>query len=150
VSVLFLDTSALAKNYISERGSIWVESLLQPASGHVIIISQLSTVEFIATLARLQREGQLSKADAQLLQGALLSDCDRAFLSVDLSDSVIVRARSIVAAHPVRALDALHVACALEAAALLSVTPIFVSADIRQLSAAAAEGLPTDDPNLHP
>jgi uncharacterized protein len=150
VSVIFLDTSALAKNYITERGSSWVQALMQAASGHVIVISQLATVEFVATLARLQREGQLSKADTHLLQGTFLSDRDKAFLSVDLSDSVIVRARSIVVAHPIRALDALHVACALEAAALLSVRPLFISADIRQLSAAAAEGLPTDDPNRHP
>jgi predicted nucleic acid-binding protein len=41
---------------------------MDPASGHIPIISALSTVEFVSLLARRQREGNVSAADFNRLQ----------------------------------------------------------------------------------
>ena len=56
--------------------------------------------------------------------------------------------------HPLRAYDALHLACALavrEAIARQQLSiPVFVAADDALLAAAAAEGFPVDNPLQHP
>jgi len=49
---------------------------------------------------------------------------------------VVLRAVDLLEKHPLRTLDALHVACALEWRA-----DLFVSSDRRQISAAAESGL---------
>ena len=61
-----------------------------------------------------------------------LSDIDVCQITPDVMASVV----SLLESHPSRAMDALHVACA------LTVKPdVFVSADRRQLSAARKAGL---------
>jgi hypothetical protein len=47
-------------------------------------------------------------------------------------------------------LDAIQLACAIQAQKLLMVKMTFVSADNNLLSAALSEGFATDNPNLHP
>ncbi len=37
----FVDTSALGKRYIVETGSVWMRTLLNPATGNQIIIVRL-------------------------------------------------------------------------------------------------------------
>src|SRR2546421_104043 len=54
---LFIDTSALAKRYLSEVGSTWVRSVTAPAAGHVVIIAGVTVVEMFSLLARRGREG---------------------------------------------------------------------------------------------
>lgn len=70
---------------------------------------------------------------------------DRAFwTSVGVSTEVLAAAETLVASHPLRALDAIHVASAqLFATRLTAPRLIFVSADARQTTAAAAVGLTT-------
>lgn len=56
--------------------------------------------------------------------------------------------------HPLRAYDAVQLASALESNQLFltdaAITLTFVSADQRLLTAAIAEGLAVEDPNLYP
>ena len=67
---------------------------------------------------------------------------------------VIDLACTLLERHPLRAYDAIHLATALSAQRFLDAqgySPLtFVSADDRLNRAAAAEGLPIDDPNQHP
>ena len=57
-----------------------------------------------------------------------------------ITSEILVSVVSLLESHPLRAMDALHAACA------LAVKPdIFVSADQRQLSAARKAGLKTGD-----
>ena len=68
---------------------------------------------------------------------------DRAYWTlVEIGADVLVAAGTLVATHPIRTLDAIHVASARLFAARVS-TPelVFVSADKRQTDAAAAIGL---------
>jgi uncharacterized protein len=45
MSVYFVDTSALVKRYLDERGSDRVQQLLDPRSGHLILIAEITRVE---------------------------------------------------------------------------------------------------------
>ena len=71
-----------------------------------------------------------------------------------LSEMVITRAVSLVQVYPLRGYDGVQLATALltneERASLNLPALIFVSADVNLNTAAQAEGLTVDDPNLHP
>ncbi len=67
-----------------------------------------------------------------------LSDDIRDVLIVNLTPYVISTCTTVLEASPVRAMDALHIACAVQWGAEL-----FVSADKRQVSAAKKAGLRT-------
>ena len=104
-----------------------------------LVVSVICVPELISTLSRLVREKKLARADYRKLKGdtmADLADVDICHITSDILVSVV----SLLESHPLRAMDALHVACA------LAVKPdIFVSADRRQLSAARKAGLKTVD-----
>jgi hypothetical protein len=55
LSVYFVDTSGLGKRYVSEKGSIWIRSLLAPQNGHTIIVSEICLVEMISLLVGKER-----------------------------------------------------------------------------------------------
>jgi len=132
---VFLDTSAFAKRYVAEEGSDEVIALCQQADS--LVVSVICLPELISTLSRLLREKKLAKADYQKLKGDAMADLADVDICQIIPD-VLVSVVSLLEAHPLRAMDALHVACA------LAVGPdIFVSADHRQLSAARKAGLKT-------
>lgn len=130
---VFLDTSAFAKRYVDEHGSDKVAALCRQADS--LVVSAICLPELISALSRLVREKRLVKTAYIKLKGdalADLADVDICQITADVLVSVV----SLLESHPLRAMDALHVACA------LAVKPdIFVSADHRQLSAARKAGL---------
>lgn len=130
---VFLDTSAFAKRYVAESGSNKVMALYQQADSLVVCVICLP--ELISTLSRLLREKKLSKADYRKLKADAMTD----LADIDicqLTQTVLASAVALLENNPIRAMDALHVACA------LAVEPdIFVSADHRQLAAARKAGL---------
>jgi uncharacterized protein len=149
LSQFFIDTSPLAKRYIPEIGSAWINSWIVPQANNEIIISALATVEIYSFLTRRERESSVTSSQRQLMQNDFQFHVQEQYLLIDLDETVLDRARDLLLKHPLRTLDAIQLACALEAAHLFNIQPIFISADTRLLSAASAEGLPTDDPNMH-
>ena len=146
----FVDTSALAKYYLTEMGTAWVQGLVLPSAGNVILICDLTTIEFFALLMRHQREGKLLASDSLILQTAFLADVSREYLAITLEYPVVVLARSLVMKYPLRPPDALQLASALHAINLIGEPITFICADKDLIAAAQAEGLTVDDPNLHP
>lgn len=130
---LFLDTSAFAKRYVAEQGSVKVLALCHQADS--LVVSVICLPELISTLSRLVREKKLAKADYQGLKAYAMADLK----DVDvcrMAPEVVASAISLLEAHPLCAMDALHLACA------LAVKPdLFASADQRQLAAARKVGL---------
>jgi len=150
VTVYFFDTSAISKRYVVEIGSQWVKRLIHQRAKHTIIISQLTTVEFVSVMARRERKGRLSAADRVRTQNLFLRHVDNRYLGVELEKEVLRRARLLLVNHPLRSLDAIQLASALNIAHLIGTPITFVSADQRLLNAASAEGFATDEPNAHP
>jgi predicted nucleic acid-binding protein len=150
LSHLFVDTSALAKRYVVETGSHWVRSWIFPKHRNSIIVSAISNVEMASLLMRREREKSITKAERIRILNNFLRHLDRQYQVIELDDVLFDRARGLLVKYPLRALDALQLASALEAARILQVRPTFLSADTRLLTAAVAEGLPADDPNAHP
>jgi len=130
---VFLDSSAFAKRYIAETGSVRVMELCQQADS--LVVSIICLPELISAMSRLIREKKLVLSDyRKVKEGAIndLADVD----ICQITQAVVASAISLLQSNQLRAMDALHVACA------LAVKPdIFVSADHRQLAAARKAGL---------
>jgi predicted nucleic acid-binding protein len=136
----FFDTSALIKRYVNEPGRREVVQLLR--RNHCVV-SALLPVEVRSALRRRVAEGTL---DEKRIPGILKRFiADRAFWTlIDVSREVLSSAETLIAAHPLRALDAIHVASAqLFTTRIGSPTFTFVSADTRQTTAAGALGMTT-------
>lgn len=131
----YLDSSAFAKRFIEETGSDAVESVCARASE--LGLSALCVPEIVSALNRRLRERTLTQAQYREAKRHLLEDVRDADI-IDLTPSVIGSAIMVLEGSPVRAMDALHVASALEWGA-----DLFVSADTQQLSAARRAGLKT-------
>ena len=130
---VFLDTSAFAKRYVAEQGSAKVLKLCQQADSLVVCV--ICVPELISTLTRILREKRITKADYRKVKGNVMNDLADIDICQITSD-VLALAVSLLEANPLRATDALHVACAAAVE-----TDRFVSADHRQLAAARKAGL---------
>jgi uncharacterized protein len=60
----FFDSSALAKRYVTETGTIWVQSLADPATGNSLFVACITLVELVSAITRRQRNGDLTAANA--------------------------------------------------------------------------------------
>jgi uncharacterized protein len=142
VSWAYFDTSALIKRYVDEEGRREVLQLLRQ---HQCVTSQLLSVELRSTLRRRVADGSL---DARRVPEILKRfAADREFWAlVEVTSEVLQAAERLVAAHPLRTLDAIHVASAELFADRLATSELtFVSADARQTAVAAAIGMATED-----
>jgi hypothetical protein len=76
VSTFFLDTSALVKRYALEIGTDWVASICDPASGHTVLVAEITLVEVAAALAAKARiPGGLTAPERDAALSAFLDDC---------------------------------------------------------------------------
>ncbi len=136
----YFDTSALIKRYVEELGRREVLALLRD---NQCIVSAVLPVEVRSALRRRVAEKTL---DAKRAPGILRRlAADRAYWTIiEVSREVLATAEVLTSAHPLRALDAIHVASAkLFADRTAAQTFTFVSADMRQANVAEALGIKT-------
>ena len=55
MAVYFVETSALAKRYVAETGSVWLRTLLDPRTGCSVYVVRVTAVEMIAAFTRRER-----------------------------------------------------------------------------------------------
>ena len=134
---VFLDTSAFAKRYVAEQGSDKVMEMCLKADS--LVVSVICLPELISTLSRLLREKKLTQADYRKLKGEAMADLTDVDIC-QITSEVLACVVSLLGSHPLRAMDAIHLACA-----LIVKPDVFVSADHRQLSAARKAGIKTGD-----
>lgn len=129
----FFDSSAFAKRYIIEQGSDEVDDICQTTDRLALCV--ICIPEIISALNRRVREKIVSRFDYATIKNRLLEDA-RDIEILNLTDEVVVHSMLILEQHPLRAMDALHIACALAWKA-----DVFVSADRDQVRAANRLGL---------
>ena len=137
--IRYFDSSALAKRYLDEPGS---ESVARWLEGGSKATSRITGVEVASAVARRIRGGRLAPAEADILAPAFDEDT-RGLLFVEVSDTVVRKARTLVFLHSLRAADALHLASALHLRERSGRPVVLVSWDADLLRAARAEGLRT-------
>jgi predicted nucleic acid-binding protein len=154
MAVLYLDTSALAKRYIFETGSAWVQSLTDPAAANNIWIARITGPEIASALFLRVRIRSLTRFAAAHGAYQFRADELSKYFIAEVTAQIASHAMTLVERHGLRGFDAVHVAAALAVdrpyRARREPGIVFISADTRQLQAARGEGLSVDDPNLHP
>jgi predicted nucleic acid-binding protein len=135
VAWAYFDASALIKRYVDEAGR---REVLQLLRHHTCVTSAVLPVEIRSALRRRKSEGTLNDDRAAEVLRRLA--VDRAFWTVvGVTSEVLSAAEALVAVHPLRTLDAVHVASAQRFAARIGEPALlFVSADTRQTAAARA------------
>lgn len=133
---VLVDSSAFAKRYVLEDGSEILDHILQNASQLALCV--ILVPEIISGLNRRLREQILLAKDYRKLKKQLLEDVRDATV-LQVTPAVISSSVKLLESSVLRAMDALHVACALQWQAQL-----FVTADKRQLLAAKNSGLRTE------
>jgi predicted nucleic acid-binding protein len=114
---IYLDTSALAKLYHTEIGTLKVEQLVGDAAG-ICFVSRLGVLEMRSVLAQKTRTGEISVAAAVAVLQRFRGDIRRRrFRVVSLGVRHYESAENLVdvygLSHGLRALDSLHLAVAL-------------------------------------
>ena len=150
--IFFFDTSALVKRYLHEKGSVRVRRLLQTGD-ELFYQTFLTPLEITSACYRQHREGRLSSEELSLLLGSYAVHSHSDYLQVPYSESLIGTAGALVSRYPLRALDAIQLASALELrSALPADSPpfIFLSADDRLVRTARQEHLQVENPESFP
>jgi predicted nucleic acid-binding protein len=130
---VYFDSSAFAKRYVDEAGTPEVLAWCDQATE--LALSVIAVPELISAFRRLMREGRLDDAQYRQLKADLMADIADALIC-DTTPHVVQKAVTALEAHPLRALDAIHVGAALACSA-----DAFISADGRQCIAARHFGL---------
>ena len=150
----YFDSSALVKRYVNEVGSAWVRRMLSHPVQEIIYTVLLTQAEVLSALQRKVRERQLTQDRATVLAQRVTSHCAWRYRLLAISPALAAHASVLLQMYPLRAYDAIHLACALlvqrRAQQYGVPLPRFVSADATLLTAAAAEGFVVDNPLLHP
>jgi len=128
-----VDSSSFAKRYVQEIGSERLEHYLESASE--LAFSVVLLPEIISGLNRRLRERILTIVDYRTVKKQLMNDVRDATV-LQITPSVVSRSVRLLENNALRALDSLHVACALEWEA-----DLFVTSDKRQFIAARNSGL---------
>ncbi len=150
----YLDSSALAKRYINEIGSAWVEQLCDLSFEHEIYIARVTCVEIVAAIARRTLGKSITLTAAMTAITLFRSDLIIDYQVLEITVAVAERAMALAEKYSLRGYDALQLAAACELNTLLISNQrsalTFISADGELNSAASREALATADPNLYP
>ena len=133
---LAVDSSSFAKRYVQEVGSDKLDRFLESASELAFCV--ILVPEIISGLNRRLRERMVTIVDYRAVKKQLMDDVHDATV-LQITPSVISRSVKLLEGNVLRAVDALHVVCALEWQA-----DLFVTSDRRQCMAAKNTGLRTE------
>ena len=139
----YMDSSALVKRFVAEKGSERLNALIR--SGEPVATAKIAYAEIYAALTRRRREGDVSDRDYAHACRQFEGDW-RSYVRVDLRDGILVLARDLIRRHPLRGYDSVHLASAITLARELEEEVTFLAADARLLHAARVEKLQAVNP----
>lgn len=153
MDIYFVDTSALVKRYVTEKGSTWLQSVLAPSPTVAVFVAYTTPVEFIAVITRRERGGSLTAADANRIRAELGRNLTNEFQEVALRKTTRDNAISLAQTYALRGYDAIQLASAVEVnvrALAQGQAPItIISTDAELNAAALAEGMAVENLNNH-
>ena len=127
--ILYLDTSALVKRYVSESGSKEVIALIEQANA--VGSTLLTRVEIASALTKAVRMSWVESDKAQIAWQDFLSDWE-SFARLPVTSGLVERASHLAREYGLRGYDATHFATALMWQELLE-NPITLATFDREL-----------------
>ena len=131
--ILYLDTSALIKRYVSETGSLEVRAWLHAADDTATVL--ITRAEMSAALNRLLRMKLLTQEDHASALAEFRFDW-LYYHRLSVTESLVARADALACERNLRGYDAIHLAAALNWQDLLSLPVTLVTYD-KELASAA-------------
>ena len=141
--MIYLDSSALIKNYSQEPGTHRVREILSGADG--CSISKIGYAEICAAFGRKGRENPKDRR-VHLIGFQRFQENWKLLHIVELEDDLLPVICGLTEKYPLRGADAIHLASALWLERVLRDEVTFVAADGRLLEAARDEKLKTVNP----
>lgn len=138
MAILYLDTSALVKQYVQERSSRDVQDLIQTAE-HAGT-SQITRTEMAAALARATRMGLIPVTEGESAWNGFLADWE-SITRLKVTGQIIERSSALAWKYPLRGYDAMHLASAVLWQETLDVQIILATFDRELWSAGSQAGL---------
>jgi predicted nucleic acid-binding protein len=108
--IVYADSSALAKRYISEPGTLEVEALLREAE--VVGTSLITRAEVSAAVARLVRTGNLERQKGEAVLNAFRNHWVE-LTAIQLTEALVAEADNLAWEQGLRGYDAVHLASAI-------------------------------------
>jgi predicted nucleic acid-binding protein len=108
--ILYLDTSAAVKRYVTEPGTALVHQAIEASS--MVGTGLISRAEIAAALAKAARVGVLLPDEAEAALEAFRMEWPD-FIRVQITEALVARADSLAWQHGLRGCDAVHLASAL-------------------------------------
>ena len=139
MTVAYLDSSAFAKLYLNEPGREEVEALVEEL-GRVAACS-IAYAEVRGVIARYFHDERLTEEEYQSATEAFEADWETTNV-VDVTPTLLRRAGDVLKAHAgLRAMDALHLAAALEVRALEELHFLTFDRDLERVAQALMPGV---------
>ena len=107
--ILYLDTSALIKLYVNEKGTDIIYDEVEKSD--IIATSTIAYAETRAAFMRLKRENYFDQKDYLSVVNAFEMDF-KDYLAVEVSDKIIKATGKLVEKYPLHGFDAIHLASA--------------------------------------
>lgn len=107
--ILYLDTSALVKLYISENHS--ADILMVVKKTNIVASHVIAYVEAQATFSRLKREKKLTNKSYDIVKNSFIQDWKN-YLQIENTPTLLQHAADLAEAFGLRAYDSIHLATA--------------------------------------
>ena len=108
----FLDSSAVVKRYINERGSEFIDGLVDLKHGNNVFLAQITRVEVASAFARRRKGKALADKDAAAALVSFTIELADIYLTIDITTDVVISATEIATKHALRGYDAVQLAAA--------------------------------------
>ncbi|MCG3125622.1 MAG: hypothetical protein CHACPFDD_00447 [Phycisphaerae bacterium] len=146
----FVDTSALAKLYVEERGTPDMIELASSVAPLALVVSSLARIEFRSLVRRRERSGSIRRAQAADVLEQFDQHWATVFLVQPTSDFVQARALDIIDRHGLRTCDSIQLAAFEVARESDPDCSTFICADHALLKAVSADGVLGLNPEMGP
>jgi uncharacterized protein len=146
LALFFLDTSALVKLYVQERGTDRLLPLFSDQPDNRFAVLAISVVEVRSAIRRRQRSGDIDPSTATSILGNVQSHMETRFIRQMINEAVIDTALEMIDRYALRAYDAVQLAGCLVLATISAEAFTFVCSDHALLDAARSEQLAVLDP----
>jgi predicted nucleic acid-binding protein len=132
---LYLESSALVKRYIQEKGSQDVNTWIEAAD--MVVTGLISRVEVVAAIARAGRMKLITPDESFAALRQFRSEWE-SFHRLPITENTVARGDSLAVEHDLRGYDATHLACALIWQETLGMPVTLASFDSQLIEAARA------------
>jgi hypothetical protein len=94
MSTYFFDSSALAKRYVAEIGTAWVQSLADPAAENSVYVARITLVELVSAISRRRRNGDLTPTAAAAALADVRADFTSDYQVIEITAALVGEAEA--------------------------------------------------------